>query len=177
MRFLLLALAACIAALAQQSRLPRFEQFAVPVEYNGHVASPRLERGEELDLRCFGASRDEQRKFLREMKVNFAGRYVVQTCTCGTSCHYFWIWDARSGAQVNSPIKNLSWPFGSEYPAGFSPAAKRYLPNSRLFKVEGCVDWDWEPGVQPDCGKFFYELRGRQLVLLKKIPLRVPRLR
>jgi hypothetical protein len=29
--------------------------------------------------------------------VNFAGHFVIDACTCGSGCHYLYMWDAVSG--------------------------------------------------------------------------------
>jgi hypothetical protein len=30
-------------------------------------------------------------------RVNFAGHFVIDSCTCGTGCHYLFMWDAING--------------------------------------------------------------------------------
>ena len=73
-------------ASGQSVKLPRFQDYRVSSVYLGPVKPPRvgnLDQYSGTDLRCFGG--DLQR--YAEEQVNFAGHFVVGTCTCGSGCH------------------------------------------------------------------------------------------
>jgi hypothetical protein len=91
-----IAILGWIVAAAQTvpSIPPRFEDFPVSTIYRGHVRAPDFgNRFQGTDLRCFGG---EPAAWAKE-DVNFGGHFVIGVCTCGTGCHYLYMWDAMTG--------------------------------------------------------------------------------
>jgi len=75
---------------------PRFGAYPVAKIYRGSVKPPDFGnpgRFEGTDLRCFGGEASEY----SGAHVNFAGHFVLSACTCGTGCHYLFMWDAVTG--------------------------------------------------------------------------------
>jgi hypothetical protein len=75
---------------------PRFEDFLVSNVYRGATKPPDFgnrDRYQGTDLRCFGGDPMDY----ANKQVNFAGHFVISTCTCGSGCHYLFMWDAVSG--------------------------------------------------------------------------------
>lgn len=86
----------CSRGLAQEERgraVPRFEDYKVSNLYNGIVRPPGFgDPGQYsgADLRCFGGDPSEYAR----ASVNFAGHFVIESCTCGSGCHSLFMWDA-----------------------------------------------------------------------------------
>src|SRR5580700_5014621 len=90
----------------QSAELPSFRDHRVSNIYRGRVKAPDfgdLNHYSGTDVRCFG----EEPTSYTEKPVNFSGHFVVDTCSCGSGCHYLFIWDALSGKVYRE------FPFGS----------------------------------------------------------------
>jgi len=117
-------------------------------------------------LRCFGdaaAYGNEQ--------VNFAGHFVIGTCTCGSGCHYLFMWDALSGkVYLKLPSMPIDvGPFGIGVIAPpIESTGEEYRLDSSLLIVEGCVE------DTCDCGRRYYNWNGRQFKLILKRTTRMP---
>ncbi|NJO17300.1 MAG: hypothetical protein HC877_16615 [Thioploca sp.] len=78
--------------------LPRFEDFPAVERYTGPIAAPKLKSHPKAW---------EYRTRLREAAadgVNFAGRYILASWGCGSSCRDSWIIDAKTGKVYSNPF-------------------------------------------------------------------------
>jgi hypothetical protein len=140
--------------LAQQNRLPRFEDFPASEEFKGKVAPVKL-------------SSARARKFRTVLKenaskgVNFAGHYVIATWGCGADCLEFAIIDARTGRVYFTP---------SLLTVAGLPDQKedrlQFRKDSRLLIVVGARN---EEGG----GKYYYEWKNNQLELRRSVETNV----
>lgn len=149
---------------------PRFEDFPVPSVYRGAVKPPAFgdrSRLEGTDLRCFGDLTDYV-----DAKVNFAGHFVIGTCTCGSGCHYLFMWDASTGKFYErlppgvidvGPYRGRDVP-----PPGIIYNGEQFQANSSLLIVEGCIE------DTCDCGVRYYRWNGSRFELILKQPARMP---
>jgi hypothetical protein len=99
-------------ASGQSLKLPRFQDYRVSSLYRGPVKPPEvgnLDQYSGTDLRCFGADLG------REEQANFAGHFVIGTCTCGSGCHYLYMWDALTGKfHPHLPVGSINiGPYGT----------------------------------------------------------------
>lgn len=162
------------AAPPPQSAPPRFEDFPVITVYRGSVNPPNFgdpDRVQGTDVRCFadpvfGRGRESH---ARE-RVNFAGHFVISSCTCGSGCHYLYMWDAVSGKfyQRLPPgvIDIGSFDIGGGRSVEYK--GEQYRINSSLLIVEGCIE------DTCDCSKRYYQWRGSQFKLLLRQPVPTP---
>ena len=171
--FLLVRLVAvlwlAILASAQSQKLPDFQQYRVSSVYSGPVKLPDFGEAAQYtgtDLRCFG----DANQYANE-HVNFAGHFVIVACTCGTGCHYLFVWDALNGRFYQR------LPFGAinigPFDAGplvppIEYGGEQYHADSTLLFVEGCF------GENCDCGIRYYNWTGRRFRLISKRPTRKP---
>jgi hypothetical protein len=149
---------------------PRFSDYAVSRVYRGAVKPPdfgKREQYEGTDLRCFGVDHAEY----AEREVNFAGHYVLDTCTCGSGCHYLFMWDAMTGKfyqQVPPGVIDVG-PYES---GGVQPwlsyEGEQYQASSNLLIVEGCVE------DTCDCSKRYYRWTGRLFKIILREPVAMP---
>jgi hypothetical protein len=152
----------------QAPKLPRFEDHRVRSIYRGAVKAPdfgSLAQYSGSDLRCFGGSPSGY----RASRVNFAGHFVIDTCSCGSGCHYFFIWDALTGKVYQQ------FPFGAINvgPYGDGPTAVRFKgeqfqPDSSLLVLEGCLEGTC------DCAKRYYNWSGSHFTLFVRQPSQLP---
>ena len=155
-----------------QSNPPRFEDFPVAAVYHGSVKAPAFGNPAQYqgtDSRCFGG--DDQYDYSTE-GVNFAGHFVIGTCTCGTGCHYLYMWDAMSGRfyqRLPPGVIDIGPYTGRGVPPpGIVYNGEQYQQNSGLLIVEGCVE------DTCDCGKRYYRWTGSQFKLIFRQPVRMP---
>lgn len=149
----------------------RFEDYLVSSVYHGAVKPPDFgnsDRFEGTDLRCFGG---DPADFASE-QVNFAGHFVMGSCTCGSGCHYLFMWDAVSGKfyQRLSPGVIGVGPYtrhGAQ-PPGIIYRGEQYQLNSSLLIVEGCVE------DTCDCARRYYKWTGSQFKLILRRPVLMP---
>jgi hypothetical protein len=85
-----------LAVLALSVKSPQFSDYQVPKVYRGKTVAPKFgdpAHYHGTDLRCFGADPQDY----AGRRANFAGHFVIDTCTCGSGCHYLFMWDAVNG--------------------------------------------------------------------------------
>jgi hypothetical protein len=160
------------AAPPPQSTPPRFEDFPVITVYRGGRPILAIQTDfKERILRCyadpvFGRSPES---YARE-RVNFAGHFVISTCTCGTGCHYLYMWDATSGKfyQLLPPGVLHIGPFDTGGGRSVEYRGEQYRTNSSLLIVEGCVE------DTCDCSKRYYQWTGSQFKLILRQPVPIP---
>lgn len=158
------------AGMAVSARPPQFSDHPVPNVYRGEAALPKFGDPSQYhgtDLRCFGTDPQEY----RGKRANFAGHFVIDACTCGTGCHYLFMWDALNGNFFGSvPIGAINiGPYGLGSVDGpIEYEGERYRVDSRLLIVEGCIE------DTCDCAKRYYQWDGRRFKLLVKIVSRMP---
>jgi hypothetical protein len=157
-----------VSAQVRNTRLPRFEDYPTAV-YAGKVKPPRLgdpAQYEGTDLRCFGGDAPDY----SAEPVNFAGHFVIGTCTCGTGCHYLFMWDARTGKLYrNFPFDPIDvGPFSDEQAAPIEYAGETFRANSRLLIIDGCRE------DTCDCGVKYYLWNGTVFQMLRKRVSRIP---
>jgi hypothetical protein len=150
---------------------PRFDSYPVSNVYRGAVKPPDLgnrDRFQGTDLRCFGGDPADYAK----EQVNFAGHFVLNTCTCGSGCHYLFMWDAISGKfyQRLPPGVIDVGPYARRgvQPPGIVYKGEQYQPNSSLLIVQGCVE------DTCDCATRYYSWAGSEFKLILRQPVRMP---
>ena len=77
-------------------KMPRFQDYMISKVYSGAVTPPdfgSLSQYEGTDLRCYSG---EPSAYSQE-KINFAGHFIIDSCSCGSECKYFFMWDATDG--------------------------------------------------------------------------------
>ena len=158
------------------SNPPRFEDFPVSAVYHGPVKPPDFgdtDRFQGTDVRCFADPVfPASPGFYAGEQVNFSGHFVISTCTCGSGCHYLYMWDAISGKfyQRLPPGVIDVGPYtrrGAE-PPGIIYRDDRYQVNSSLLIVEGCVE------DTCDCANRYYRWTGNQFKLIFRGSVRMP---
>jgi len=147
---------------------PHFEDYRVSRVYRGPVKPPKvgnLNQFTGTDLRCFG---DLERV---GEAVNFAGHFVVGACTCGSGCHYLFLWDAITGRFYSHlPFHSINvGPYGiggTDSPIEYK--GEKYRADSRLLIVEACIEGTC------DCATWYYSWNGEQFKLILKRRVRMP---
>src|ERR1051326_2603997 len=142
---------------------PRFEDHPVAKIYRGTVNPPNFgnqNQFEGTDLRCFGGDPSEYSR----ATVNFAGHFVLSACTCGSGCHYLFMWDAVTGKfyqRVPPGVIDVG-PYEARdaQPPGLVYKGEQYQPNSSLLIVEGCIE------DTCDCATRYYWWTGTRFKLL-----------
>jgi hypothetical protein len=148
---------------------PRFEDFPVVTVYHGSVKPPDFgnrDRFQGTEVRCFGG---EPADYAKD-QVNFAGHYVLDTCTCGTGCHYLYMWDAANGKFYQRLPPGVIDIGSLDAGGGRSVEYKgeEYRTKSSLLIVEGCVE------DTCDCARRYYRWTGSQFKLILRQPVRMP---
>src|SRR5207249_1037383 len=119
------------------------------------------------DVRCFGGDPAE---YARE-QANFAGHFVLGTCTCGSGCHYLFKWDALSGKVYRQfpfgPINVGPFGLGANLPP-IEYKGEQYRLDSTLLIIEGCIE------DTCDCATRYYTWNGNRFRLILKKPSRKP---
>jgi hypothetical protein len=162
---MILAFTICFApASAQPAKVPQFQDYRVSDPYRGAVKSPdfgNLERYSGTELRCYGGDPEEYTK----KRANFAGHFVIDICSCGSGCHYLFLWDALTGKFYHR------FPFGSINvgPYGLGAASRpieyegeQYRLDSSLLILEACIE------DTCDCARRYYSWNGSQFQLILK---------
>jgi hypothetical protein len=155
--------------------VPTFQDYPAEQLYEGKVALPKFHLGDpdkysfpDSDLRCIGVSQHDRTLFFGDKHVNFAGRYILDACTCGTGCHYLFMWDAQSGKLFRK------FSFGVVVVGPYFEGKKRieysgehYRVDSTLLIVEGCLD-SAEHSKRRACARYFYNWTGENFVRVFK---------
>jgi hypothetical protein len=162
-------LLAVAAAFAQAPvKAPRFEDYGVSSIYRGPVKPPHLgdpKQYDEVELHCFGG--DSPDHSYASVRANFAGHFVIDACTCGSGCHYLYMWDALTGKFYrNFPAMPIDVGPFSDGVTTTRPDYKgeEYRLDSSLLIVEGCVE------DTCDCGTRYYNWSGSRFKLILKQP-------
>jgi hypothetical protein len=141
----------------QASKMPAFEDYSVATVYRGVVKPPNfgpLSQYDGTDLRCFGGKPAD---YAAE-RVNFAGHFVVGACTCGSGCHYLFMWDAEDGRFYHDllPFRPIDvGPFGRfGSPAAVYYPGEQYRVDSTLLILDACFE------ETCDCAKRYYVWTG-----------------
>ena len=162
------ALTLSVAQKGPDPRLPRFEGYRVAELYRGSVLPPRfgdLSQYSGADLRCFSGDPEDYAKEL----VNFAGHFVIESCTCGSGCHYLFMWDAATGRFyriTGAPINTGPFDVGTSNPVSYK--GEEFHVDSSLLVIDGCV------GETCNCGTRYYRWNGRAFDLLARRASRLP---
>ena len=157
LQIILVMLSLTCVTLAQEKRLPRFEDYPAEV-FQGTPAPAKI----------VGPLARSYRTRLREGAKegpNFAGHYTVVYWGCGSDCRIFAVVDAKTGKVYFPPdIRAISRvPSQEEEPI-------QYRDNSRLLVIAGEV---WPGGGQwRREATYFYEWRGGGLRLIRRTPLK-----
>ncbi len=153
----------------QTEKPPRFEDYPARNIHRGKVRAPSfgdISKFTGTDVRCFGA----EPGFYTKKPVNFAGHYVIGACTCGSSCHYLYLWDALTGKVYQQfpaqPIDVGPYRDGSN-DAMVEYKGEEYHVGSSLLIVEGCVEQTC------DCARRYYRWDGKafKLLLRQSVPM------
>jgi hypothetical protein len=148
---------------------PRFADFPVASIYHRPVKPPNLgspEKFEGTDIRCFGGDASE---FARE-HVNFADHFVIDACTCGSGCHYLFMWDAITGQfypRLPPGVIDVG-PYDMPGPDPIQYKGEQYRIDSSLLIVDGCVE------DTCDCATRYYRWDGRAFTRISSRVSRVP---
>ncbi len=152
-----------MVALSQPAQLPRFEDYPVATIYHGKTRPPDFGNPNQYsgtDLRCFGG--DTNFDYLK-VKPNFAGHYVIDACTCGSGCHYLYMWDAVTGKFFrNFPAMPIDVGPFSDSPIQYR--GEDFRVDSSLLIIDGCIE------DTHDCGSRYYRWDGIRFRLLKRVP-------
>lgn len=153
----------------QAATKPRFEDYLVSKVYRGRVKPPQFgnpAQYEGTDLRCFGG---DPAGYASE-PVNFAGHFVIGTCTCGSGCHYVFMWDVLTGKFYGRPFGPIDiGPFGAgiiDPPVEYK--GEQFRADSSLLILDGCIEGTC------DCATRYYRWSGTQFKLLLRQPSRMP---
>jgi hypothetical protein len=164
-----LVLLVVVSPTAYSYEIPRFEDHPVPTIYHGEVKSPAFGHADQYsgtDVRCFGGDPREYAK----QSVNFSGHFVISSCTCGSGCHYLFMWDAETGRLYREfPFAAIEvGPFSGEGSPGLTYKGEQYRLDSNLLVVEGCR------GETCDCATRYYLWSGTRFDQILKQPVRLP---
>jgi hypothetical protein len=168
-RSIAITLAFGLLSLRGADAPPLFINFPVAGIYHGPVKPPNFgspEKFEGTDLRCFGGDPSE---FAKE-HVNFAGHFVVGACTCGTGCHYLFMWDAVTGKFYERlpPAAIDVGPYDMAGPDPIEYKGEEYHIDSSLLVVDGCVE------DTCDCATRYYRWDERAFREISSTVTRVP---
>ena len=91
-------LTSAFGAELEQKLEAKFDKYKVKEVYKGEIKIPKSYKKDEE-----GLYRDELGKFVsnqQQFYVNFAGKYMIVTHSCGTSCYYRTVEDLSAGKSV-----------------------------------------------------------------------------
>jgi hypothetical protein len=148
--------------------LPEFSSYPAPNALHP-IARPPVLSGVDRDdplMRCVGGA--PQR--LQNQEVNFAGNYVLRSCTCGSGCFFLYMWDARSGRLFYSglPIGAVDvGPFGPPF-SDLVYKGEDFRRNSRLLVIQGCIEGTC------DCATWYFEWTGLRFRKIESRPVQLP---
>jgi hypothetical protein len=151
-------------------KTPAFADHQINRVYREPVKPPDFGNPEQYsgtDLRCFGVGPE----LYSAMPVNFAGHFVLTTCSCGSGCHYLFLWDAENGKVYRD------FPFGAINVGPYRSAVGRpqvkyegeqYRPDSKLLVLDACFEGTC------DCAKRYYLWDALHFKLIFKEQDRLP---
>ena len=154
MRFLLLmSFIACLSfAASGQNKVPQFKDFPAGKIYKGKNVPVKLTTADE---RMF---RTRLREAAKE-KPNFAGRYILTTWGCGTTCLMGAVIDAQTGKVYWWDFSICCW---EDVDENFNPIEFRL--DSRLIVFSGLRNEDGTKGAH------FYKFENGRFVFIKTVP-------
>src|SRR3954469_19944249 len=121
-------------------RAPRFADYLAGAPYQGKAAKPKFTTPGS------SAYRTRLRDVVsRDDKPNFAGRYFVAICGCGSACASGGIIDAATGNVIMIPFTISGWRDTHD-----TFEAIHFRPHSRLIGFSG------ERNEKGDMGQHFY---------------------
>ena len=91
-------LTSAFGAKLEQKLEVKFDKYKVKEVYKGEIKIPKSYKKDEE-----GLYRDELGKFVsnqQQFYINFAGKYMIVTHSCGTSCYYRSVEDLSNGKTV-----------------------------------------------------------------------------
>lgn len=136
----------------RQTPVPQFVSFQVPNQHRGRNAPLVLtQQQRNYRTRLLDASRQTP---------NFAGRYVLTTWGCGTSCLSGAIYDAATGRVTDFPFTICC-----AEPASLSFNSVEFRRDSRLVIFAGLRN-----EREGDMGAHFYEFTGTEFRFLRTVP-------
>ena len=102
--------------------------------------------------------------------ANFAGHFVLDTCTCGSGCQYLFIWDALTGKLYRDfPFRAIDINgYDDEKGDHINYKGEQYKTDSTLLMLEGCQE------DTCDCATWYYNWNGSSFKLVAKKPVRKP---
>ena len=151
-----------LLAVAQEARVPRFEDYPAAV-WRGTVVPLNL-RSHPL-ARMYKTSTRQQ---MRAEGVNFAGHYALVAMGCGTGCSITGIVDARTG-QAYFPKEFEGWTgIVGDYEIPEGEDIRTFHSNSRLLKAIGRPNIG-RPGEERygPSGIYYYEWKNNRLRQVK----------
>lgn len=117
----------------------------------------------KFDPKCVSDDAPKRQAYFEHARVNFAGTWVLETCSCGSGCSYLYMWNARTGELYrNFPFRGIQ--------LGLNTANWRglvFTPASRLLITEARID---DPRARPN-QRCYYLWTGKRFVLLFQHPL------
>jgi hypothetical protein len=137
-----------------QDSVPQFRKYPVAEIYNGKNAPVVLKTADD---RMF---KTRLREASKTQKPNFAGRYILTTWGCGTSCVMGAVIDAKTGAVHWFDFTVCCWPTDGD--DRFRPIEVRL--NSKLIVFAGARN-----EKEGDVGAHFYKFDGGRFVHIKSI--------
>lgn len=135
----------------KDNELPRFEDYKIKPEIIDKRASLKL------DNEFSQMFRTRLRSGLRENPIELAGRFIVVTFGCGSSCLYGGFVDTKTGIATALPFAlNTFFLFGDSEPL-------EHRSDSSLVIVRGTINESDEPPVEA-----YFNWTGKQLQPLCK---------
>jgi len=131
---------------------PSFEEFAVKL-YSGPVSAPDLDSDPEA--RTYRTRLNEAAKG----PVNFAGKYILTTWGCGTTCLHGAVMNAETGRVTFLPNTICCWETTDD---DFKPV--RFRPDSDLIVFSGLL------GEEDPMARHYFEFFEDRFLLLKTVP-------
>lgn len=155
-------------AQAQSRETPTFKGYPARQAYTGPVKLPDFGPSGQYsgtDLRCFGDP-----TAYSAMRVNFAGHFVLAACTCGSGCHYLFMWDAKTGRVYRDfPFGAIDvGPYSSARGQTIEYAGEQYRPDSTLLVLDGCLEGTC------DCAERYYAWTGTGFRKISRYPDQLP---
>jgi hypothetical protein len=144
---------------AANAQTPTFARYPAKVE---KATAKDMNFKSHKDAKMF---RTNLRKSLKE-GVNFAGRFIVSSWGCGTSCMESAIIDAKTG-NVFFPVELRGSSFG-EGEVSQGDDSVIFKKNSRLFIINGYTGRDHEQSPRK-YGVWYFEWTGKAFKLIKYV--------
>ena len=147
----------------QTATQPSFEDYPVSKIYRGRVKRPAFGH---IEGRCF-----TDPDLYASEQVNFAGHFIIDSCTCGSGCHSLFMWDVMTGKfySLLPPGIIQVGPFGAEGPAtSLTYKGEQFRKDSSLLIVDGCVE------DTCDCATRYYVWKGTRFKMISRQRVPMP---